>query len=66
MTRFIDIFLDNIFTDVAVMNRIRSAQENVHAAVQRVDQVMTRLATRRGDGQRRLSALEAERKQLLA
>lgn len=66
LTRFVDIWLDNIFTDVAVMNRINSAKENVRGAVLRVDQILTRLDARRSDGQQRQSALEAERERLLS
>lgn len=65
LTRFVDIFFDNIFTDLAVRNRIKQAQENVERSLHLVRDVHGRLKQRAAAVADRLATLEAERRQLL-
>ncbi|MFJ8582163.1 hypothetical protein [Micromonospora sp. NPDC093277] len=65
LTRFVDIFLDNIFTDLAVRGRIRRAQEAVDRAGTAVARLRDRLATEAGEVHRRHTAAAAERVGLL-
>jgi hypothetical protein len=64
-TRFVDVWLDNIFSDLAADGRIRQAQANVVQSWQRVREVRNRLTTREARAQARLTAIEAERQGLL-
>lgn len=64
-TRFVDVWFDNIFTDLAVRDRIRQAQQNVARSMQLVSDVQARLTTRAARVRARLSAIEAERQDLL-
>jgi len=65
LTRFLDIWFDNIFTDFAVRERILQAQDNVAHSRQVVADVSRRLEVRETDDQRRLAANEQERRELL-
>lgn len=65
MTRFVDIWFDNIFTDWAVRDRLQRASQTVHQLQQVVDDVTGRLRQRRLDLGRRLESLSAERDELL-
>lgn len=65
MTRFVDIWFDNIFTDWAVRDRLQRASQTVHHLQQVVDDVTGRLRQRRLDLGRRLESLSAERDELL-
>jgi hypothetical protein len=47
MTRGLDIWWDNIFTDLAVRDTIKTALGNVHAAIARVEETMATLDQRR-------------------
>lgn len=66
MTRFIDIWFDNIFTDWAVRDRLQQATQTVHQLQQLVADVSARLRQRRLDLGSRLEALVTERERLLA
>ncbi|MGW5672151.1 hypothetical protein, partial [Micromonospora sp. NPDC003776] len=65
LTRFTDIFLDNIFTDLAVRGRIRRAQESVDRAGTAVARLRDRLAGEANELARHLGALATERVALL-
>ncbi|SCL56000.1 hypothetical protein GA0070604_3321 [Micromonospora eburnea] len=65
LTRFTDIFLDNIFTDLAVRGRIRRAREAVDRAGTAVDRLRDQLAAEAGEVHRRRAAAAAERVGLL-
>ncbi|SCF13660.1 hypothetical protein GA0074695_3726 [Micromonospora viridifaciens] len=65
LTRFADIFLDNIFTDLAVRGRIRRAREAVEQAGTAVARLRDRLATEAGKLRRSLADLAVERVALL-
>lgn len=64
-TRFVDVGLDNIFTDLSVRDRIRNAQQNVEQAIQRVGAVRDRLTRRTAQARTRLAAIDVERRNLL-
>jgi hypothetical protein len=64
--RFTDIFFNNIFTDLAVGHQIRQAQDNVQASVRLVAEVQARLTDRIAAAQQRLTAIEAERREILS
>jgi hypothetical protein len=66
LTRFADIWFDNIFTDFAVRSRIQDAQASVARADDLVAGVQDRLAARADQATARLGALEAERRRLLS
>jgi len=63
--RFADIFFNNIFTDLAVGHQIRQAQDNVDRSVRVVGELRVQLADRIAKAQSRLSAIDAERQELL-
>lgn len=65
LTRFVDVWLDNIFTDLAVRDRIEQAQENVGRSTQLVHDVRSRLERRTAQARARLAAIESERHALL-
>jgi hypothetical protein len=59
--RFADIFFNNIFTDLAVGQQIRDAQDNVDQSVQQVSALQNQLNDQIGTVAERLDAMEAER-----
>jgi hypothetical protein len=63
--RFADLFLNNIFTDLAVQRQISQGQQNVARTRQLVDDVRHRLASQAGGVQARLAELDSRRTQLL-
>lgn len=64
-TRFVDMWFDNIFTDLGVRSRIKQAQQNVTQSLQLVSAVEERLRAAYADVQSRLTQLEAQRRDLL-
>lgn len=66
MTKFADIWFDNIFTDFVVANRIDEARWNVDRAIRLVDVLVGRLAQRSAQTRADLERIEAERNMLLA
>lgn len=64
-TKFVDLWLGNIFTDLAVRDRIRQAQENVAQSLRLVSDVQQQLTTRSARAQARLTSTETERRDLL-
>lgn len=66
MTRFFDIWFDNIFSDLAVRQRIREAAAKVDAALRGVLDVSGQLEARRAEARATLTELAAEREGLLA
>ena len=64
--RFADIFLNNIFTDLAVGHQIRDAQGTVGQSVQQVRALLDRLGNQVATVTAGLDAMNAERQQLLA
>ncbi|GIF62108.1 hypothetical protein Ais01nite_01430 [Asanoa ishikariensis] len=66
LTRFVDVWFDNIFTDLAVRGRIQRAQENVARCAAMVDDVRGRLERRTASAHERLVAIATERRNLLA
>ncbi|MDG4825607.1 hypothetical protein O7635_27485 [Asanoa sp. WMMD1127] len=65
LTRFVDVWFDNIFTDLAVRDRIRQAEANVERCQQLVHEVHARLEHRTAAARARLTAIETERRDLL-
>ncbi len=65
MTRFLDVWFDNIFTDLAVRDRIKQAQARVEHCDQQVAQIGQQLNGRLAQTQARLGQLAAEREQAL-
>jgi chromosome segregation ATPase len=63
--KFADIFFNNIFTDLAVGQQIRNAQDNVDQSLQQVSALQGRLKDQIGAVTRQLDAIGAERQQLL-
>jgi hypothetical protein len=63
--RLADIFFNNIFTDVAVGHQIRDAQDKVDQSVQQVRALKDRISDQTGTVTQRLTAMDAERQQLL-
>lgn len=63
--KFADIFFNNIFTDLAVGQQIRGAQDNVERSVQQVRALQDRLGDQIGALTEQLHALDAERLQML-
>ena len=63
--RFVDIFFNNIFTDLAVAHQIGQAQANVSQAVQFVAEVRDRLNDQIAHAQAQLASADAERHQVL-
>ena len=63
--KFADIFFNNIFTDLAVGQRIRDARANVDQAAQRVGALRDQLKDQIGTLTERLAAMDSERRQLL-
>jgi hypothetical protein len=66
LTRFVDVWFDNVFTDFAVRDRIKQAQQNVVRSTRLVSTVHGQLQRRAADAQARLAAIESERRALLA
>ena len=64
-TRFVDVWFDNWFTDLAVRDRIKRARHNVARSLKLVDEVQTRLARREERARTRLTAIGDERRDLL-
>ncbi|WP_203921292.1 hypothetical protein [Rugosimonospora africana] len=64
-TRFVDVWFDNIFTDLAVRQRIRQAQRNVAGSMRLVWQLTERLTWRQAQARQRLTAIDVERHALL-
>jgi hypothetical protein len=64
--KFADIFFHNIFTDLAVGNQIRDAQDNLDQSEQQVRALPNQLSGQIGTVNRQLNARAAERQQLLA
>ncbi|NUT32585.1 MAG: hypothetical protein HOV79_05865 [Hamadaea sp.] len=64
-TRFLDIWFDNIFTDLAVRDQVKRAQATVDAARTRVQELRSRLDQRIVADEARLAEAEAERQALL-
>jgi hypothetical protein len=64
-TRFADVWFDNIFTDLAVADRIRQAQQNVARSLDAVQQLRSRLHARQENVRNRLGGIEAQRQRIL-
>jgi hypothetical protein len=64
-TKFADVWFDNFFTDLAVADRIRQAQQQVTDSAEIVERLQGRLTARASAAQARLAAIEAERERLL-
>ncbi len=64
-TRFMDLWFNNIFTDLAVRDRIKQGQQNVAQSLRMVSAVEDRLKSQSADVQSRLTEIEAQRRDLL-
>jgi hypothetical protein len=64
-TRFVDMWFDNIFTDLAVRDRIKQAQQNVTQSLRLVSSVEERLKAQTAHVRSRLAEIEAQRRDLL-
>jgi hypothetical protein len=64
-TRFLDVWFDNIFTDLAVRDHIKRAQADLADARQRVADVRRRLAARTEAARQRRATLDRARLDLL-
>jgi hypothetical protein len=65
LTRFVDVWFDNIFTDFAVRDRIGRAKENVAASIARVQTLLADLDGRADRARQRLAAIDTARVDLL-
>ena len=65
-SRFIDVWFDNIFTDLEVRDRIKQARANVDRSIQLVADLRTRLDQRLATATGALAAAESERQETLA
>ncbi len=65
MTRFLDIWFDNIFTDLAVRERILKASSRVAGCARRVRTLLNGLERRLDEAQRRLVSINNERLDLV-
>ena len=65
LTRFVDVWFDNIFTDLAVRDRIKQAEHNVARSIQLVHEAQIRIDQRAGQTRARLATIETERRELL-
>ncbi|MEV6305743.1 hypothetical protein AB0M02_40440 [Actinoplanes sp. NPDC051861] len=65
-TRLIDVWFDNIFTDVSVGNQIGTAQERIGRTAKRVRDVRTALAARIAGIRARLREIESEREKIIS
>ncbi|WP_156313253.1 hypothetical protein [Micromonospora sp. HK10] len=65
LTRFVDVWFDNIFTDLAVRDRIKQAQRNVAQSLQLVREVQARLEQRAAHVHARLATIDTDRRDLL-
>jgi hypothetical protein len=65
LTRFVDVWFDNIFTDFAVRERIGRAKENVAASIARVENLLADLDGRADRTRQRLAAIDTARVDLL-
>jgi hypothetical protein len=65
-TKLVDMWFDNIFTDIAVHDRIKQAQQNVDHSLQVVQEVQEQMTSRVAQAQARLTSIEAKRRNLLA
>jgi hypothetical protein len=63
--KFADIFFNNIFTDLAVGQQIRNAQDSADQSLQQVSALQGRLKDQIGAVTKQLDAIDAERQQLL-
>jgi hypothetical protein len=66
LTRFLDIWLDNIFTDLSVSSRIKDAKATTTAAQRAVTAVQRSLLDRRTDLRARADDLSRRRTELLS
>jgi hypothetical protein len=64
-TRFVDVWFDNIFSDLAMAGRISQARQNVDRSLEVVGEVGSRLTQQAGQARGRLAAIDAERRDLL-
>jgi hypothetical protein len=65
LTRFADVWFDNVFTDLAVRGRIRKAQDNLFRCLQLVTHVRRQLQRRDTRTRARLAAIRTERHDIL-
>lgn len=65
MTRFLDVWFDNIFTDLAVRDRINQAQARARHCDQQVARIGRQLDRRQAQTRARLAEIAAEREQTL-
>ena len=65
LTRFVDVWFDNIFTDLAVGDRIKKAKRSVERCLQLVDEVENRLRQRSARAGATLTSLDQQRRELL-
>jgi hypothetical protein len=64
-TRFVDVWFDDIFSDLAMEGKISQARRNVAGSLEIVGAVRSRLRDRAGQARGRLAAIDAERRDLL-
>ena len=64
-TRFVDLWFNNIFTDLAVRDRIKQGQQNVAKSLQMVSAIEERLKAQSAEVHARLTEIEAQRSGLL-
>ncbi|WP_152365761.1 hypothetical protein [Microlunatus speluncae] len=66
MTRFLDVWFDNIFTDLSVSNRIEEAKARTAHSLSAIAGQQRQIAERRADVERRLEHVDRLRTDLLA
>ena len=65
-TKFVDIWFNNIFTDLAFRDHLREAQQNTDQAIQTVSNVQRQLAGQQEQVTGRLAAIRARREELVS
>jgi hypothetical protein len=65
LTRFVDIWLDNVLTDLAIRDRIAQTRRNVTDAQEMVRRIRDRLEQRTAKTQADIDAIAAERRDIL-
>ncbi len=66
LTRFLDVWFDNIFTDLSVANRIEEAKDRAAHSLAAITGQQKQIAERRADVERRLAHVDQLRTALLA
>jgi DNA repair exonuclease SbcCD ATPase subunit len=65
-TKLVDMWFDNIFTDMAIRDRVQQARQNVDRSLQAVQEVQEQLTSQLAQAQAKLTSIEAKLRDLPA